>query len=64
MTLLGVIVLVFLRCLVGIVEGNVGLTDIWQGYGGRGIETVLVKATVGRYSSGLTWVSFPDGMST
>jgi len=64
MTLLRVTVVVLLFCLVKNEEGNVGLPGIWQGCGGRGIGTVPVRAAVGRCSSGLTWVSFGDGMST
>ena len=62
--MLGVTVAVLLFCLVRTGEGSVGLPSIWQGCGGRGIRTVLVKATVSRCSFSLSWVAFGDEMHT
>ena len=61
---MGVTVVILLFCLVGNGEGGVRLPGIWQGCGERAMRTVTVKAAVGRCSSGFTWVSFGDGMST
>ena len=40
------------------------MSDIWQGYGGRGTGTASVSAAVGRCSSGLTWGVSGVGMLT